>query len=46
MFTQENGNEEFERELKQYQRSYLHAMDDVQRNMRLRNREVIIKKGV
>ena len=29
MFAQEDGNEEFERESEQYQRGYLHAMDDV-----------------
>ena len=45
MFSQEDGNEEFERELEQYQRGYLHAMDDVQRKIRLRNREVVINKG-
>ena len=38
MFSQEDGNEEFERESEQYQRGYLHAMDDVQRNIRLRNK--------
>ena len=45
MFAQEDGNEEFERETEQYQRGYLHAMDDVQRKIRLRNREVVINKG-
>ena len=45
MFAQEYGNEEFERESEQYQRGYLHAMDDVQRKIRLRNREVLINKG-
>ena len=29
MFAQEDGNEEFERESEQYERGYLHAMDDV-----------------
>ena len=43
MFAQEGPNEEFENEL--YQRGYLHAMDDVQRKMRLRNRDVPINKG-
>ena len=45
MFEQEGGNEEFERETEQYQRGYLHAMDDVQRKIRLRNREFFINKG-
>ena len=45
MFAQEYGNEEFERETKQYQTGYLHAMDDVQRKIRLRNREVVVNKG-
>ena len=45
MFAQEDGNEEFERETEQYQRAYLHAMDDVQRKNRLRNNEVFINKG-
>ena len=43
MFVQEDENEEFENEL--YQRGYLHVMDDVQRKMRLRNRDVPIIKG-
>ena len=45
MFAQEGGNEDFEKESKQYQRGYLHAMDDVQRKIRLRNREVVVNKG-
>ena len=45
MFAQEDGNEEFERETEQYQRGYLHAMDDVQRKIRLRNKEVFINRG-
>ena len=45
MFAHEDGNEEFERETEQYQRGYLHAMDDVQKKIRLRNREVVINKG-
>ena len=45
MFTQEDGHEEFEREIEQYQRDYLHVMDDVQRKIRLRNREFVINKG-
>ena len=32
-------------ETEQYQRGYLHAMDDVQRKIRLRNRDVLINKG-
>ena len=43
MFAQQDINEEFDNEI--YQRGYLHAMDDVQRKMRLRNRDVPINKG-
>ena len=43
MFAQEDANEEFKNE--SYQRGYLHAMDDVQRKMKLRNRDVPINKG-
>ena len=45
MFAQEDASEEFEMENEQYQRGYLHAMDDVQRKIRLRNRDVLINKG-
>ena len=45
MFEQEGGDEEFGKETEQYQRGYLHAMDDVQRKIRLRNRDVLINKG-
>ena len=45
MFEQEGKNEEFERETEQYQRGYLHAMDDVQRKIRLINRDFFINKG-
>ena len=45
MFAQEDGNEDFERESEQYQRGYLHAMDNVQRKIRLRNIEVVVNKG-
>ena len=45
MFSYEGGNEDFEKESEQYQRGYLHAMDDVQRKIRLRNREVVVNKG-
>ena len=45
MFAQEDDNNDFEEESKQYQREYLHAIDDVQRNIKLRNRHVAISKG-
>ena len=45
MFAQEDGNNDFERISEQYQRGYLHAMDDVQRKIRLRNRDVVVNKG-
>ena len=44
MFEQEGGDEEFGKERDRYQRGYLHAMDDVQRKIRLRNQEVFINK--
>ena len=45
MFSQEDANNDFEEESEQYQRGYLHAIDDVQRNIKLRNRDVIVNKG-
>ena len=43
MFTQEDGHGEFERETEQYQRGYMHAMDDVQRNIRLTKQRSLYK---
>ena len=40
MYAQESDNKDFEVESKQYQRGYLHVMDDVQRKIQLRNRDV------
>ena len=45
MFSQEDSNKDFEEESEQYQRRYLHAIDDVQRKIKLRNRYVTINKG-
>ena len=45
MYAQEDDKKDFEVESKQYQRGYLHAMYDVQRNIQLRNRDVTINKG-
>ena len=45
MFAQEDDNKVFEEELEQYQREYLHAIDDVQRKIKLRSRDVIVNKG-
>ena len=45
MFAQEDDNNDFEEELEQYQRGYLHAIDDVHRKIKLRNRDVIVNKG-
>ena len=45
MYAQEDDNKDFEVESKHYQREYLHAMDDVQRKIQLRNRDVTINKG-
>ena len=45
MFSQEDDNNDFEEESEQYQRGYLHAIDDVQRKIKLRNRDVTVNKG-
>ena len=44
MFSQEDDNNDFE-ESKQYQSGYLHAIDDVHRKIKLRNRDVTVNKG-
>ena len=45
MFSQEDINNDFEKESEQYQRGYLHARDDVQRKIKMRNRDVTVNKG-
>ena len=35
----------FEEELEQYQKGYMHAIDDVQTKIKLRSRDVIMNKG-
>ena len=45
MFSQEDDNKYFE-ELEQYQKGYMHAINDVQRNIKLRSRDVIMNKGM
>ena len=45
MYAQEDDNKDFEVESEQYQRGYLYAMDDVQRKIQLRNRDVIVNNG-
>ena len=45
MYAQEDGNKVCEEELEQYQRGYLHAMDDVQRKIKFRSRDVVVNKG-
>ena len=45
MFSQEDANNDFEKESEKYQRGYLHAIDDVQRKIKLRNRYVTVNKG-
>ena len=44
MFVREDDNNDFEKESEQYQRCYLHAIDDVQRKIKLRNRDVVVNK--
>ena len=46
MFAQEDDNKVFEEELEQYQRGYLHIIDDVQRKIKLRSRDVTMNKGM
>ena len=43
MFAQEDDNKYFEEELEQYQKGYMHAIDDV-KNIKLRSRYVIMNK--
>ena len=45
MFSQGDANNDLEVELEQYQRGYLHSINDVQRKLKLINREVTINKG-
>ena len=45
MFALEDDNNDFEEEAEQYQRGYLHAIDDVKRKIKLRNIDVIVNKG-
>ena len=42
---QEDDNNDFEKESEQYQIGCLHAIDDVQRKIKLRNRDVVVNKG-
>ena len=44
MFTQEDDNKDFEEELGQYQKGYMHAIDDVKK-IKLRTRYVVVNKG-
>ena len=43
-FSQEDDNNYFEEESEQYQRGYLHAIDDIQRKIKLRYKDVTVKK--
>ena len=45
MYAQEDDDKDFEVASEQYQRGYLHVMDDVQRNIKLRSRDVTVNKG-
>ena len=45
MYAQEDANKELEEKFEQYQRGYLHAIDDVHRKLKLRNRDVTVNKG-
>ena len=44
MLSQEDDDKDFEGASSQYQRGYLHAMDDVQRKIKLRSRDVTVNK--
>ena len=45
MYAQEDDDKDFEVASGQYQRGYLHAMDDVQRKIKLINGDVTRNKG-
>ena len=45
MYAQEDDNKVFEEELEQYQRGYMNTIDDVQRKIKLRSRDVTVNKG-
>ena len=45
MFAQEDDNNYFEVGLEQYQRGYLHTIDNVQRKIDFRNRGLTVNKG-
>ena len=45
MFSQEDDCSAFEVELEQYQRGYQNAIDDFQKKLKLRSRDVVINKG-
>ena len=45
MFAQKDDNKYFEEDLEQYYKGYMHAIDDVQRKIKLRSRDVIMNKG-
>ena len=45
MFSQEDASNDLEHELEQYQRGYLHVIDDVHRKIKLRNIDVVVNKG-
>ena len=44
MFAQEDDNKDFEEELEQYQKGYIHALYYVKKT-KLRSRDVIMNKG-
>ena len=45
MYAQEDDDKDFKVASEQYQRGYLHVMDDVQRKIKLRSRDVTMNKG-
>ena len=44
IFSQEHGDKELEEEFGQYQKGYLHAIDDVQIKLKLSNKDVTVNK--
>ena len=44
MFVQVDDNKDFEEELEQYQKGYMHVIHDVQRKIKLRSRDVVMNK--
>ena len=45
LFAKKDDNKIYEVDSEQYQRGYLNAMDDFQKKLKLRSRDIVINKG-